>query len=276
VNRIIPLILALLFTAACGQSPETTASNEPAATPAASTATPAPVAATPVAETAAASDTATARPEAASTAANASPAGGIQLAQVDLGAVEAAGFIEGRHYRRISPAQPTGTGADQIEVDEFFMYSCVHCYNLEPYVEAWLDTKPDYINFVRVPTTWDAYRRLHAQAYYAAETLGIADEVTLPFFQEIHVSGNYLDSPDKLATFFGRFDVPQDDFRSLLNSFAIVTKTNRAEELATRYRIDSTPTIVINGKYRTGVDLAGSPEQLFKLIEVLAAAELGR
>jgi thiol:disulfide interchange protein DsbA len=270
VNRILSLALALLLIAGCGQSQDTTEARSEPATTAAATAQP---------EPAAAATTATAQPAQPAPAAPAAAASAqqkIQLAQVDLNAVEAAGFIEGRHYERISPAQPTSSSPGQIEVAEFFMYSCVHCYNLEPFVTAWLENKPAHIDFVHVPTTWDALRILHAQAFYAAEALGVADEIHLPFFQEIHVSGNYLDSPEKLASFFGRFGVSSDDFQSVVSSFSVMTQTNRANELGTRYRIQATPTIVINGKYRTGVDQAGGYDQLFELIELLAAAELGR
>jgi len=212
--------------------------------------------------------------------ANGDTEGRIELAQADLNAVEAAGFIEGRHYRRLSPTQPSGSSSDQVEVAEFFMYSCIHCYNLEPYVQAWLENKPEHIDFVRVPTTWSAGVRMHAQAFYAAEALGKGEEMHQPFFREMHVSGNFLETPDAMAGFFGRFDVNRDDFESVFDSFAVHTKVNRADELGRRYRVDSTPTIVINGKYTTGTGMAdptgGSPERLFELIEVLAAAELGQ
>ncbi|MBT8091701.1 MAG: hypothetical protein KJN77_01610, partial [Gammaproteobacteria bacterium] len=46
-------------------------------------------------------------------------------------------FKEGEHYVRMVPAQPTVGGADKIEVAEFFWYGCPHCYDLEPYVNAW-------------------------------------------------------------------------------------------------------------------------------------------
>jgi thiol:disulfide interchange protein DsbA len=276
VNRILALALVLVITAGCGQAQDTTASTAPAA------AEPTAVSQT---ETAAAQDNPSESEPApaettAGTTADANPsteaAGTTQLAQADLSAVEAAGFVEGLHYSRISPVQPTGASPGKIEVDEFFMHSCPHCYNLEPYVQAWLQDKPDYIDFVRVPVTWDAYRQLHAAAWYAAETLGIDEEINLPFFREIHDSGNMLDSPAKLAALFERFDVSSDDFEDLMGSFAVITKVNRANELQSRYRIQSTPSIVVNGKYKTGVDMAGSPEQLFELIEALAAAELGR
>jgi thiol:disulfide interchange protein DsbA len=270
MKRIVLLMLAAMFAAGCGQSTDTSTDNMPAAAssaPAAETPAPAPAPAAAVSTPAAAAAT-------SQTAAPAEPAGQrIQLAQADLSAVEAAGFVEGRAYTRISPAQPTNTPPGQVEVNEFFMHSCIHCYNLEPYVEAWLPNKPDFINFVRVPTTWDEIRVLHAQAFYTAESLGITDEIMMPFFREFHDQANYLETPAKLATFFGRFGVSKEDFDSHFASFSVMTKVNNAAQLGQRYKIDSTPQIVIAGKYKTGVDRAGSPEQLFELIELLAAAE---
>jgi thiol:disulfide interchange protein DsbA len=263
-NTLALIATAVLLTiAGCGQSEDTAVSS------AAATSTPAPqTAATsaPAADNQAATDARTVDPAAER----------IQMAQADLSSVEAAGFIEGRHYQLISPAQPTNTPPGQVEVNEFFMHSCIHCYNLEPFIEAWLETKPDFINFVRVPTTWDEVRILHAQAYYTAEALGIVDEIMMPFFREFHDVGNYLETPAKLRTFFGRFGVSAEDFDSYFSSFSVMTKVNNAAQLGQRYRIDSTPQIVVNGKYRTGVDRAGGTDQLFELIELLAAAERGQ
>lgn len=281
MKRTIPLILVVAVAAVAGGGWYFWQQNSTAveATAAAQPSEPARQTRTVETQTAAS----TRRAEEATAAAAEPPPepGRIELAQADLSAVEAAGFVEGRNYRRLTAAtQPTGSSPDQVEVAEFFMHSCVHCYNLEPFVEAWLEEKPAYINFVRIPTTWDAYRKLHAQAYYAAEALGIVDEIMMPFFQEIHVAPtNYLDSVDKLAELFGRFGVERDDFESLIESFSINTKVNRAAELANRYRVDSTPTIIINGKYMTQTSMAdpsGDPAKLFELIELLAAAEAGR
>jgi thiol:disulfide interchange protein DsbA len=202
----------------------------------------------------------------------------IELAQADTetaGAdLTAAGYREGEHYARISPAQPTSsTGAGQVEVAEFFMYSCIHCYNFEPYVEQWLQAKADYVNFVRVPTVWNAVVRLHAQAFYAAAALGKGDEMHTPFFREMHVNGNYLQTKDAIADFFARFDVGSEEFENAFESFSVNTSLRRSDELARRYRVDSTPTIVINGKYRTNASMAGGYPQLLELIDALAAAE---
>jgi thiol:disulfide interchange protein DsbA len=255
------LALAVLMTAACGQS------QEPAATSASGSEN---AGAATTATTAAAPSEAPARTEAATSER-------IELAQADLSDVEAAGFVEGAHYFRLSPAQPTtgSTAPGQVEVAEFFMHSCIHCRNLEPFVEAWLEDKPAFVNFVRVPTTWNDVVRLHAQAFYAAESLGVIDEAQMPMFRQMHDQGDFLETPEKLASFFTQFGVNRDEFLTRMDSFAVRTKVNQAEELANRYRVDATPTIIINGKYKTGSE-AGTPDQLFELIDLLAATETGQ
>jgi protein dithiol oxidoreductase (disulfide-forming) len=306
MKQFIPLILALSVMAGCGQSePAATAAaveSRPAAAAAGATA-PAATAATtaaavtpatpPAADQAAehahetAATVSAAAPSASAataTSAGTPPAAAAAAGQVAsqtapgimTDPVAAAGFVEGRNFVRLSGLQPTTATPGQVEVNEFFMYSCIHCYNLEPYVQAWLPNKPAHINFVRVPTTWNEVVKLHAQAFYAAAALGKGEEMNLPFFQEMHVNGNYLETPAELREFFGRFGVSGSDFDGVIGSFSVISQVNRADELAGRYRVDSTPTIIVAGKYRTGVSEAGSPERLFELIEALAAAELIR
>ena len=50
-------------------------------------------------------------------------------------------------------------------------------------------------------------------------------------------------------------------------------KLQRADELNRRYRIQSVPTIVVNGKYMTDGPQIGSYEELLELIDELVAAE---
>jgi thiol:disulfide interchange protein DsbA len=199
----------------------------------------------------------------------------IELAQSDAAeaALAAAGYRNGVHYLRLSPTQPTSSSPDQVEVAEFFAYSCIHCYNLEPYLAQWLTTKPDYVNFVRVPVVWNELVRLHGQAFYAAASLGKGEEIHTPFFREVHVNGNLLDNADALAEFFARFNVDEAALKAALGSFSVHTNVQRADELTRRYRVDGTPTIVVNGKYVTSASKAGGHEQLVKLVEALAASE---
>jgi hypothetical protein len=52
------------------------------------------------------------------------------------------------------------------------------------------------------------------------------------------------------------------------------TKVQRATELARRYRIPETPSIVVNGKYLSLGGMAGSYETWFDVVGHLALTEL--
>lgn len=184
-------------------------------------------------------------------------------------------FEAGKHYTVLDSAQPTSTDAGKVEVAEVFMFGCPGCFRFEPHLQAWLERKADYVNFVRIPAAWQGHRgaALHARAYYAAEELGLTEQIDAPFFDELHTQQNYLDTEEKLAEFFTRFGVDESAFKSAFNSFAVNAKLRRAEELIQRYRVQSTPTVVVNGKYLAMGSMAGSYEAWFAIIDDLAARE---
>jgi protein dithiol oxidoreductase (disulfide-forming) len=182
-------------------------------------------------------------------------------------------FQLGTHYERLSPTQPTSSSPDKVEVTEVFWYGCPHCYAFDPYIKRWLETKPDYVSFVRLPAVWNPLLQTHARAFYTAEALGKGAEMHDAFFREIHENHNYLDTEDKLRDFFGKFGVDAATFKQTFDSFAVHAKLQRADELNRRYRVSSVPTMVVNGKFTTDASSAGGYEQLFDLIDELAAAE---
>lgn len=187
----------------------------------------------------------------------------------------AAPFQPGKHYTVLSPAQPTSTDAGKVEVAEVFMFGCGGCFAFEPHVQRWLAEKADYVNFVRVPAQWPNHRGavLHARAYYTAEVLGKTAVIEPAFFAEFHTNRNYLDTEEKIADLFAKHGVDAATFKSTFNSFAINMKLKRAEELVTRYGVQATPTIVVNGKFVTTGDKAESYANWFAIVDELAARE---
>ena len=199
-------------------------------------------------------------------------AGRIALAQSD-GAIASERFELGTHYDRLSPTQPTSSGPDRIEVCELFWYGCPHCYTFDPYLESWNEDIASDVSFVRIPAVWNPLLQLHARAYYAAEVLGITDEIHTQIFREIHVNGNPLNSEQALQEFFGQYGVSEEDFTGAFNSFAVHTRLQRADELSRRYRIASVPTVIVNGKYSASAQSAGDYPTLMELIDELVASE---
>lgn len=203
----------------------------------------------------------------------ASPAAAAPVADEATVSPTSARFQLGKHYNRLSPTQPTSSPPDRVEVAEAFWYGCPHCFALDPFLTSWAAKKPEYVSFVRVPIVWSPAARIHARAFYTEEALGKTAEMHQALFREIHDNRNPLDTDEKLQAFFAKFGVDAAAFQSTFDSFSVHSKIERADELTRRYRVGSVPTIVVNGKYTTNVEMAGGTDELFALIGELAASE---
>jgi protein dithiol oxidoreductase (disulfide-forming) len=184
----------------------------------------------------------------------------------------------GVNYDPVVPSQPTSAGPGKVEVVEVFWLGCPHCYELEPSIQKWLKSKPDYITFVRVPVMWGPVHQAHARLYYTLVALGRAD-LFQKAFDTIHRDNNPLvansdDATLSLDTAFAKANgIKPEDFRKAYHSFAVDANLQRAQQLTERYNVTGVPTFVVDGKYTTDVGKAGSVDNLFALVDDLAAAD---
>ena len=242
----------------------------------ASTTSPTDAAQTTLADTVATGEQVTETADAGETADNSTTSQPLALRISEMKPEPASQWKEGQHYIRLVPTQTTTAAPGQVEVTEVFWYGCPHCYALDQPLEIWRkNNKPAYVSFVRVPVMWGAVHHTHARIFYTAEMLGKLEELHSQIFQEIHQRNNPLDSTASIEAFFVGHGVAQADFQKAFSSFAVEASLKRAESLGLRYKIDSVPTFVINGKYITDVGKAGGQQQLFSLINELANREHG-
>jgi thiol:disulfide interchange protein DsbA len=186
----------------------------------------------------------------------------------------AAGLVEGVNYRVLTPAQPTSVAPGRAEVVEVFWYACGHCYLIEPNVAAWDQKgKPANAELVRLPAVWNDLLKTHARVFYTAEILGKLPQLHTEIFREINVRKNRLDTPEKIEAFFTSHGVSKADFQKAFSGFSVESRLARAADLNRRYRITSTPTFIVNGKYVTDASMAGSEARLFETINALLAME---
>tara|TARA_Y100000741_G_C18231281_1_gene549924 strand:+ start:681 stop:1517 length:837 start_codon:yes stop_codon:yes gene_type:complete len=203
----------------------------------------------------------------------------IVLAQTNLLSKKDWEFKESEHFMRLVPAQPTIGGPDKVEVTEFFYYGCIHCMTFEPYINDWKKDIPDNVRFERIPALWNPLLRLHGRMYFTKEILTENGKLKDPegfrarVFREWHNKKNYMSSAEAIQEIFLEFGVSEDDFKKTFESFQVAQKLRLADDLARRYGIASTPTMVVNGKYRTGAGEAGSYPKLMRVIDELIERE---
>jgi thiol:disulfide interchange protein DsbA len=289
--RLPLLCLTLLGLAACGagdhaaapaSSPGTASTaataSAPAATPAA---TPASATSAPAGTPAAAGSTAPAPAPAATEAADTRPA---PKPFVDDGK-----WVEGKQYFRIDPAQPTSTPG-KIEVTEVFSYGCPACFQFHGIVDQMVKELPRGTVMTYTPASFrpDENWPLLQRAYLTAQAFGVDKQSHDAMFDAVFKSGELgimdqqTNKPkaqsawptiDDVAKFYAKYGVKPEEFVATANSFTINTKMKRADELIRAYEVDSTPTIVVNGKYRFTAATAGGYPQSIELVQWLISKE---
>lgn len=158
----------------------------------------------------------------------------------------------GKDYTPVVPTQPTEE-AGKIEVLEFFSYGCPHCYEFNPLLAAWAAKLPADVVLKKVPVTfgraaWANISRL----FYALEVTGDAHRLENDVFKAIHADRQNLFEEKGLAEWIAKKGIDQKKFADAFNSFGVMSKVKRADQMAQAYRISGVPALAVDGKYLVG------------------------
>ena len=193
----------------------------------------------------------------------------------------------GKNYFPIEPPQATSTG-DKVEVLEVFSYACPACNQFRPFADKIKEQLPAnaVMNYLpaafRSDEDWPVFQR----AFFAAQALGVVDQTHNEMFDAIWKEGSLkindpvtrkLVSPlptiDDIAKFYAKHGVKAEDFVGTANSFAVNAKMKRADAQIKAYGVDSTPTMIVNGKYRITAQSAGGWDKGPALVKYLVEKE---
>lgn len=163
----------------------------------------------------------------------------------------------GVEYLTLAQPQPTQTVGKKVEVIEFFMYHCPACNSLEPSIAQWVKKQGDNINFKRVHMPARGPNDPEAHLYLTLEAMGKLEEVHPKVFKAMHVDRVRLDSDEAMINWAVKNGLDRTKFLAVWNSFGVTTKLRRIPQVLTNYKVDSVPTIVVDGKYMTSPSVAG-------------------
>jgi thiol:disulfide interchange protein DsbA len=199
-------------------------------------------------------------------------------------------WVEGKHYFAIKPAQRTNVAAGKVEVAEAFSYACPACYSFNPLAKQLQSNLPANAEFVyhhasfNPSESWPLFQR----AYLTAVALGVDKKTHDAMFDAIWKTGELavvdqktrrLKSPqptiEQVAKFYERTtgSIKAADFVNASKSMGVQVAINRTEGWLRGAQIDSTPTLVVNGKYRLTVNSAGGTNEMFALVNYLVGRE---
>ncbi|MBA2779769.1 thiol:disulfide interchange protein DsbA/DsbL [Billgrantia kenyensis] len=181
----------------------------------------------------------------------------------------ASNLVEGQHYERLPEPVETRVDEGQIEVTEAFWYGCPHCYNLQDSVKAWYETLGEDVSVIHLPATMGGDWNTHALVFYAAEELGIREEVHDDIFNAIHEEGRNLNDADSIASFLSQYGVSEEDARQALDAFSVKSQVNQAHARMRAMRLMGVPALVVDGRYVVTPSSAGSLENMPQIADAL-------
>ncbi|MCV6622364.1 MAG: thiol:disulfide interchange protein DsbA/DsbL [Cellvibrionaceae bacterium] len=181
----------------------------------------------------------------------------------------------GKDY--IELAVPLKTGSDKIQVDEYFSYSCGHCFKFEPVITQWKKGLADDVELVQTPVAWQLVNKGQrgyaqvalAKAYYAAKALKVLDKVHMPIFDGIFVDQKNMSDEDELKALFEQHGVDPKKFEKVFNSFGVNTQVRVAHSRSRGAKISGTPEIVVDGRYVVSARKAGGQANMLKITDFL-------
>jgi thiol:disulfide interchange protein DsbA len=204
-------------------------------------------------------------------------------------AFAAAPWVEGQHYFQIEPAPPRSLPAGHAQVTEVFSYGCPFCAQFNPAAKQLKASLPAGALFDFVPASfnpaedWPMFQR----AYCTAQILGIAEQTHDAMFDAVWKSGELatldfltrrikrpLPTLEDAARVYNRLTgISVDKFMTTAQSAAVDAKVRAADEFVRTFRVDGTPSIIVNLKYRVNMQAIANSDELIDLVKWLIAQD---
>jgi protein dithiol oxidoreductase (disulfide-forming) len=186
------------------------------------------------------------------------------LASAPAGAID---LLEEADYRVIPP-QPLAD-PHRIEVVEFFYYGCRWCNELQPYLDEWLRRKPADVDFRYQPAIRNTRWLVLTKAFFALQALGELPRLHTRVYRAYHRDDVNLEDEAVLTGWALKQGIQLKPFEQLMRSSEVMAKVEAARMDTYAYQVETTPSVVVNGRYLTSSGMTGGVVELMRVVEDL-------
>ncbi|MBT9491298.1 MAG: thiol:disulfide interchange protein DsbA/DsbL [Paucibacter sp.] len=176
--------------------------------------------------------------------------------------------IEGKQFLRLSQPLAAGAGG-KIEVFEFFLYTCPHCFAFDPLVSAWSKQLPADVQLRQIHVGIGAMHKLHQRLFYALESLGRLGDLHTQVFNALQVERLDLSSEKAITAWAVSKGLDASKFSAAFNSFGAQARLGQSTKLAEAYRADGVPALGVGGRFLTSPSMAGGMPQALAVTDHL-------
>jgi thiol:disulfide interchange protein DsbA len=160
---------------------------------------------------------------------------------------------------------------NKIEVTELFWYGCIHCYQMDPALNAWVKKLPADVVFKRIPGLPRPDWAPMAKAFYALEDLKLVEKLHTPLFEAVHKQRT-LNPTNEAATIdwiTKQSGLDKKKVEEAFKSFSMNNKLNRAAQYFRASGATGVPSLIIDGQFITSSTMAGGNEAALQVADYI-------
>jgi thiol:disulfide interchange protein DsbA len=165
-----------------------------------------------------------------------------------------------------------GIKEGKSHVAEVFNFKCPHCYHAHEDISQWAEKNKADVGFRIIPVFWGKQTDLPLRAFYAGERLGKTHAMKTVIFKAQFEDKLNIENEKELAFIMEDIGLDPKEVATLMKDPSIETAVKDGMAWADRHGVKRTPTLVVNGRYRTNLTMAGETwADVFKVVETLLA-----
>ena len=166
-------------------------------------------------------------------------------------------------------------GAKQVEMFEFFNYSCGHCYRFLETSKKLHAKFKDKLYHKKYPIYWGQQTASPAKAFYITDELGLEEKFTQELFDTNFKLQINIFQPRVIQRLSQHYKIEQE-IRDGMKSPVIEAKVNESLALANKYNANETPTIILNKILKITPSISGgTTEMMTENLELIIGDILG-
>ena len=177
--------------------------------------------------------------------------------------------IEGTDYTLIENPDPIS--GPKVHVVEVFGFGCIHCAKLQPDLVVWEKTLPSYVQFEYLPGPFGGLPDAFSRAFFAAQAMQVETRSHSNIFKAVF-DDKRVSTAEDVPALYADYGVDAKVFTATMQSFGVSSKVVAANQQIIRWKIEGTPTIVVDGKYRV-MESAAGPSVMFHTVDWLIARQ---
>lgn len=169
-------------------------------------------------------------------------------------------------------AQPIRTESpNKIEVTEVFWYGCIHCYHMDPILNAWVKKLPADVVFKRIPGLPNPSWAPMAKAFYAMEDLKLSEKLHTALFDAVNKekSLNPTNEAAAIDWITKKSGLDKSKVEAAFKSFSMNNKLNQASLFFRDSGATGVPSLIIDGQFITSSTMTGGDEQALKVADYI-------